>query len=313
MLFDAATFKVSNITGANFIVGMTVNPSSAGSAFPTGVTGYGKLQNSGGVVFGLFGRADLMTNGSTVNELNSFNFAGKPSGRLPPDEGFGTKDYFTTPLQLVAFGSYPSSIGLQITRSSVAGNQPFIDGLYVNPIAVTRYGIFVDANATQGPSYGAVIKNVGTGINLQLQTTGSLVPDNAVVNVVQSNGTTMAAIKQSGDFVNKGWVLAANGPLTNNVSQTPGAAVDVIGSSTYRGTGKVSAVFRSSASAGSDSPIMIGSFNGNTPFLEAGRSGSGAAPEAFAFRIASTEFARTTAGGHFGVGTTTPHPITTGR
>jgi hypothetical protein len=197
-IFGEPTIGACSTGGQNTIMGQVTNSLPVGTAdFPTGVTGYGILHSAGGQVFGLFGRADLMTTGVAVNELDSFNFAATPSGALPPNQGFGTTDHIANALVLAAYGNFASSLALYIAR----GGQPFQHGIYIGDTAYQGSGLWIDSSTVgPGSTYGAVIKNYGGGINLQLITSGPIVAGNAVINVSDATGFSHFSVKQNGDI-----------------------------------------------------------------------------------------------------------------
>jgi hypothetical protein len=187
----------------NSIVGYTLNDGSNPTVFPTGVTGIGVLNQPGSQAFGLFGSATQTVAGVATNELNTFNNFAAPSSALPPNRAIGITNAVPVTLSVAAGGSFQSSIGIQLGREGSTPNS-YLTGIYVNPDAVTNYGLFIDAQTavgSQGPTTGAVIKNYGTGTNLQLQTSGPMAAGNAVLTVVDNGNTTRAGIKQNGDGI----------------------------------------------------------------------------------------------------------------
>jgi len=225
---------VADSGAQNCLIGEVTNSLAPGTvAYPTGVTGYGKLTTLGGQVFGLFGRADLATpgvGGTAVNEVDSFNFAGMPSGTMPPNTSFGTTDYCAIALQVVAYGDYPSLAGITV----LIGSQPFQYGIYCHPQAASSYSLFLDADATHMPTGAtAVIRNSGSlAPALILQTKGAPHGLATVLSVQTDGGLQQAGINQSGDFINTGFELNSSGLLNFKVasvspSATTGANGDV--------------------------------------------------------------------------------------
>lgn len=206
--------------GANAFVGATSN-NVGGSIFPTGVTGYGTLTaaGAGSQVFGLFGRADLNANGSAANELNSFNYAGTPSGTLPPNNGFGTSDYVTVGTQIVAYGNYASSIGIWIN----AGTQPFLCAQYIGSQAGSQYGIVIDADPAHGPSQNSLlVKSPGTaGYPVYFDVVGTYSANTATL-VIASQGGTVFSVRQSGDIYGAGGSFATGISVNGGLPQTAG-------------------------------------------------------------------------------------------
>lgn len=161
-------------TGAthNAIVGAVVQDGTNGASFPTGVTGYAAQRNAGNTAFGFFGRADAYAAGDAIGaEINSFNFGAAPNPIWPPNKAFGTPDVVPIALTLAAGGTQQSHIALEISREGSAPNS-FLSGTYVHSNAVTTYGYFQDATATDGPFVSMFVRNSGAGAtnrNLHLQ------------------------------------------------------------------------------------------------------------------------------------------------
>lgn len=197
--------------GYNCFIGIADNNLPANSNVePCGITGYGRVDNAGNVVFGLFGRADLHgTTGVATNEVNSFNYGAAPSvANLPPNRAIGTTQAQPIALTVSAGGSFSSSIGIQICREGSAP-QSFLTGIYLNPDSIVNYGIVVDALAasTQVP---ALLKHGVGAIALQLQGVGTPVAANAVIQYVDGAAVTQFAIKQDGKhFIGGNQVLGS--------------------------------------------------------------------------------------------------------
>lgn len=188
---------------ANAIVGEQKNNAPVNTTtFPSGLTGYGTMLNTGNQTFGVFGRADLpVATGVATNEFNSFNVStGDATAIYPPDRSIGTAQTLPIALTVAAGGSFKSAIGIHLAKEGSAPQQ-FRTGIYMSPDAIADYGLFIDATATQSAgTLGALIKTSASVIPLQVQTVGTVVPLNAVFTVV-ANGTTVFAIKQNGSIL----------------------------------------------------------------------------------------------------------------
>lgn len=208
-------FHVVDATGINSIVGAEENTlKSSTVAFPTGVTGYGRTNNFGNQVFGIFGHADLYNTGVATNEFDSFNYAALPNLAIwPPKLSIGTTDYNTIAAQLVAYGSYASKVGLNIAY----GSQPFLSGIYMHPTSTSHYGLFIDADGAHGAIMPALIRSTPNHINITLQTIGMEIPNNAIFQVLDKNGNVKMAIKQNG-AISPSETAGIVGTSTNNLA-----------------------------------------------------------------------------------------------
>jgi hypothetical protein len=192
-------FQVIDNSGANAFIGnarQLTNFTGANGSFPTGTTGYGRMDGTGNQAYGVFGRADLYKNGVATNEFDSFNFAGfDPTGTFPPNMGFGTADYIPIACQVAAYGNNKSLIGYQVAF----GSQKFIAGMYINPSAVSQYGIFIDSGSAVGPTNPLVVKGQ-TGVTpVTIQTVGAFNANNTVLAVLDGlTSATRFAVKQDG-------------------------------------------------------------------------------------------------------------------
>ena len=213
----------------NGIVGTVNNNLPTGTAaFPTGVTGHGRLNSVGGAVFGLFGRADLYSAGTATNELNTFNYAGPPSGSLQANEGLGTPDNNAITLQLVPYGNYNSSIGLQIVAGyNDTNTAPILYrfGYYMGPGSFTDYGMFVDSNATETGT-AMVIKRGGGAQHISLSSIGTGVPYNPVISYYNSAGVATFAVRQSGEVDATSLILTPFTPASSSAPCTQGRVAD---------------------------------------------------------------------------------------
>lgn len=196
--------NISSNNGVNAIVGMCDNnlPPNTDS-FPTAVTGYATLNSHGGQAFGIFARVDVNTNGTGVNELNSWNFNATPSGSLPPNLGIGTTDTNSIGLQIVPYGNYNSSIGLQIVPGvkSSDGVTPILyrTALYLQPGSFTDNGIYIDATSLD-TAPGIVLRRGNAGQHLYLETIGIDQPNQAILTHQNNAGTVTSSIRQNGDY-----------------------------------------------------------------------------------------------------------------
>ena len=95
--FGGALQVVQTGTYNSFVAAQLNNLPANSVAQPTAITAYGRSNNAGNLVFGLFGRADLYaTTGCATNEVDSFNWSGVAStNALPPNRGYGTTQNVT--------------------------------------------------------------------------------------------------------------------------------------------------------------------------------------------------------------------------
>ncbi|MBN3848606.1 hypothetical protein G3N58_17510 [Paraburkholderia sp. Ac-20342] len=220
----------------NAIVGAIVQDGTNGNSFPTGVTGYGMMNNAGNQAFGVFGQCDIGYSGGAAvagtcsNEFDTFNYSGAPSTQLPPNMAFGTSQVNAIGLQIDAYGNYASSIGLMLGYSS----QAFSTGIYLNPQSSTVNGILVDATSSNGPTTSAEIRNSGAGVNLNLLTAGTTTTANPVLQVMNSSRAVKASINQGGAATLTG--LQLNEPsnsqytlMVNAPSDSNGAVIALVG------------------------------------------------------------------------------------
>ena len=211
--FGPGTFRAVSVGANNGIIGIAYNNAVANTAiFPTGVTGYGRSDNNGNEVFGLFGRADIYATGGGVvtNEVNTFNYGAAPSSTLPPNRSFGTTQQLPITLTVAAGGNFNSAIGIHVTQEGSAP-QSFLTGIYTDPTGVINNGIIVGASSTQGPTTSAELQNSGSGVNLNLITMGTASPSNNVFQVLNSSRTIQAAITQNGQATFGGGIKGVTG------------------------------------------------------------------------------------------------------
>lgn len=197
--FGTGAFKTISSNLNNGIIGIVDNklPSST-VAFPTGVTGYGKNNNNGNCVFGIYAEArQYASTGVVTNEIDSFNHTSAPSPNLPPDRSIGTSQNHPVALTIASGGSYNSSIGIHICREG-SSPQSFLSGIYLSPDTCVNYGIFIDATSISGPSEALVVKHKSSAIGLRINAIGSSAVDNGVLVVTNTAGTEAFSIKQDG-------------------------------------------------------------------------------------------------------------------
>lgn len=205
----APVAMVSAVGAKNGFIGQINNnvPFNTNPFLPVGVTGYGKIPaGTASVVYGLYGLAELYNpNGSAVaGEVTARNFSGANAavGPIPPVSQPAT---------------YPTAVGLQVTCGTQTGGSDCSLGMMIDNEAggdptkpsfdtgatiygFRHYGLYIDPHQTSGSQIGAHIANSGSGINLELQTTGTMTPGNAVLAVYDSGGLSRAGIFQNGDF-----------------------------------------------------------------------------------------------------------------
>lgn len=208
--------------GYNCFIGIAHNSMPANTNVqPCAVTGYSRVDNTGNIGFGIFGRADLRaTTGVATNEVNSFNYGGNPSLAFPPDRSVGTAQSLPIALTVAAGGAYNSSIGVHIARE---GSEPqkFLTGVYFASDAFVNYGVVMDAVA--GSTHLPILLKHGVGaIGFQVQGVGTPVAANSAIQYVDGNGVVQWTVKQSGIIHGQG-LLSASG--ANGYEAGAGGAV----------------------------------------------------------------------------------------
>jgi hypothetical protein len=220
----------SSAAGAsNALVGETTNNlATPTAAFPVGTTGYGNLGSAaaGNVVFGLYGLGDMHSpNGTAIGgELTARNFSGAaPSSLLPPNTAFGTNQVNVVGENItcgVETGTQDCSIGINIANEAGDSSKPsFLTGIYL--WNYRSYGLLIESQPS-GNQTSAVLKNNGKGMNLMLETTGTMVPGNAVLDVTDAGGTSQFAVKQNGDTLISGTLYSTPKTWLNNQACTAG-------------------------------------------------------------------------------------------
>jgi hypothetical protein len=196
--FGEGAFKVYATNNNNCIIGIADNnnpPATFG--FPTGVTGYGRNNNSGNTAFGIYAEARQYANtGVVTNEIDSFNHGAAPSSNLPPDRSIGTSQQVPVALTVAAGGTANSSIGIQLGREG-SSPQRFLTGIYIDSDATVNYGIFIDATSTSTQE-SLVVKHAvsKTGINIIGQ--GTPVVNNAFLTYTDGASNSVFSIRQDG-------------------------------------------------------------------------------------------------------------------
>ena len=196
--FGEGAFKVYATNNNNCIIGIVDNnnpPATFG--FPTGVTGYGRNNNSGNTAFGIYAEARQYANtGVVTNEIDSFNHGAAPSSNLPPDRSIGTSQQVPVALTIAAGGTANSSIGIDIAREG-SSPQSFLTGIYINSNAVVNYGIFIDSTNTSTHE-PLVVKHSVSTIGIRIRGVGIPVANNAFFTYEDGSGSSVFSIRQDG-------------------------------------------------------------------------------------------------------------------
>lgn len=214
---------IALVTTAGTPTGLTytTSPAAGTTNFPTGTTGYARVNTAGNSGFGLFGQADLWATGNALGaEIDSFNYAGTPADVWPANLGFGTTGFNAIQSLLAPYGNFNSVAGSYYAQ----GAQQNLANIYMHPYSSSLYGLFIDASTTTpfGPNTPALIRGYTNFINLTLQTFGTLAASNAVFQVLdQSNGQHMA-INQDGSY-RIGGVQVLGARITGYGTPTGGA------------------------------------------------------------------------------------------
>lgn len=250
--FGAGVIRAANsltINNNNTIIGAVQNDLGASTtSFPTGVTGYGRTNNSGNQAFGIFGRADLYgSSGVATNEFNSDNFNAAPSANLPPDRSIGTAQRHPIALTIASGGDFNSSIAIHIVGEG-ASPQKFLTGIYIDPAVIVTNaldtpGLTIDvagkvqttsqAAIVLGP-YGVAANNTGETRFLERAANGTnyvglTAPDSIAANVVwrlpTADGTSGQCLATDG-AKNLSWGTCSAGSGTG-ISSLNGLSVSV--------------------------------------------------------------------------------------
>jgi hypothetical protein len=196
--FGTGSLKVFSKGNNNSFIGIAHNTLSASTlSFPTGVTGYGRNDNAGNAVFGIYAEARQYANtGCVTNEIDSFNHGAAPSSNLPPDRSIGTTQQHPIALTVAAGGTANSSIGIEIGREG-SSPQKFLTGIYLQADGVVDYGLFIDATSAS-TSEAIVAKHVTSRICINAIGQGTPVSANAWISYADKDGNPIFGIKQSG-------------------------------------------------------------------------------------------------------------------
>jgi len=213
----------------NALLGYALNDLTTPTlSFPTGTSGYGKEASNGNQVFGLYGLGELWASGGGVAlgaEFTARNYSGhNPDTNLPPNVAIGTPTSVTTG-ENVTCGTETStkdcSIGIYVANESGNASDPvFNTGLYMS--LYRQFGLFIDAMPS-GNQTTAVLQNNGTGIALELHTTGSPVPNNTVLEVIDQAMSPHFDVRQNGDvyFGGKIEAIVAARPTLTSCGSSP--------------------------------------------------------------------------------------------
>jgi len=237
-LVSATGAKNGFVGQANNNVAYATNP-----FLPVGVTGYGKVPNgTASVVYGLYGLAELYNQyGAVTNEVTVRNLSGASAavGPIPP---VGTPSTAATADGLhvtcgTQTGNFDCTVGLFITNESggQAGYPSFNTGETI--LGFRNIGLYIDPDQTTGTQITAQFNNNGSGVNLELKTTGTMVAGNAVLGVYDSSGNNHAAILQNGDIHGNN-VTAAAGQFYY-VGATVGVTCSGTPTSSFASTGGI--------------------------------------------------------------------------
>lgn len=204
--FGTVSLLAGNSTGVNTILGEVNNAAAPNSALlPAGVNGAGKVTSNGNTAFGLYGLSECrQTLGGVCigAEMTARNFTNNnPDINLPPNTSFGTPTTVVTG-QNITCGSgggetKDCSIGINLgSETGLYSGPAFNAGIYLG--LFRQYGLYIDAMPS-GNQTSAVLRNNGTGINLQLITTGNIAAGNAVISMLDKNAVSHFTVDQSGD------------------------------------------------------------------------------------------------------------------
>jgi hypothetical protein len=186
------------------ITGYTVQDGSGGFNFPTAVTGYGALNHSGYLVFGGNFLSECFTTGECRGvEIDTNNWSGNFDLQYPenPSQSNLLTAHYASGLYMGCGGTYNCSYAFGVGQNS-SYTTKWDSGLYILPSGAARFGVFSDANATQGPQYAAFLRSPGTGafINVLLQTTGTFTPANQVFAIEDAAQSGHFSIFQDGSI-----------------------------------------------------------------------------------------------------------------
>ncbi len=202
--FGPGSSKTISKGNVNSFIGMAVNNLPASTlSFPTGVTAYGKNENNGNQVFGLYCEAkQYASSGVASNEIDAFNYGGAPSSNLPPNRAIGTTENHAVGITLGAGGDYDCSIGIHVCQEGSAPRR-WLTGIYFAPDSITNSGvssaIYIDSDGTNGPNYPALVKHrANSAVGIMIQAVGTAAPLNTQLACVDTAGTTTWSVRQNG-------------------------------------------------------------------------------------------------------------------
>jgi hypothetical protein len=201
--FGTGTMRAIALGNKNAIIGIAINNKPANTAiFPTGLTGYGRVDNSGNAAFGIYGWAELKAaSGVATNELSSMNTGPTtppPGSGIYPNRAFGTTEAHPICLTIGAGGTKDSTVGIHIVREGSAPRQ-FLNGITLAFDACKEYGIYVSSHPTLASDLLAsmVLQNRSNTI-LKLQHVGAVVADNAVITYFDGTSALKWGLRQDG-------------------------------------------------------------------------------------------------------------------
>lgn len=272
------------------IVGQSVqntNPSLTPAILPA-LIGYGVLTTAGAgnQVQGMFARGECQAaGGCTGIEIDAWNTSSADApDSYPAVDAYGTTSVWTFGTKIAAAGTKINWAGIHFVQEPTApGNSQFRAGIYATPAIFQHYGIFLDADATHSPITSMFLRNTGlsSNIHLLLQTMGTPVLTNPVIQHENSTGLATFIVTQSGQVVANA-NAAAQAPRSAGFMFT-GVAIDgsptAIGLDAYSNTTgaqiTASAVVLRSANGSGASPsaLAAGSIMGviaATPYVTGG-------------------------------------------
>jgi hypothetical protein len=199
--FGNETLQVLAFGNKNAIVGTARNTTDAGTlTFPTGVTGYGRNDNDGNTVFGVYAEArQYADTGVVTNEIDSFNHGAAPTDTTTPNRSIGTTEQLPNALTIGAGGTAASWAAVHFTQEG-SSPQSFLYGAIFDANAVTEAAIVIEAGATTGPDLPVLVKHKAAAVAMQLQTVGTAAPNNSVFQVVDPTAATVFSVRQNGRF-----------------------------------------------------------------------------------------------------------------
>lgn len=292
----------SHITGGggNAIVGSAIQDDGSIATFPTGVTGYGLITaaGAGSYVFGIFGRADITTNGSANNEVNCNNTNADSPSTFPPNLAYPVTSTYCIGFQSVNIGTNKSHSAFR----SVATGGLWLASYYADPISSSTYGLFIDSDTTNGPISSAYVRNTGSGVHLTLQTMGTFTPANPVIQSLDVSSNIIWRLNQSGAVaVNSATAGNLNYAITNTDTGN-GSTV------TYSGTTNAGSILMQATTIGAGSGSTFRWTGAGSLFIDAlNASGNvviraGTVPTSIATFTVGTQLGAPT-GGDKGAGT----------